>query len=122
MVAGRRAAHPHDPVVHAPGQVGLSSRWWYLPGMYQPVVDRCRCCQGKEEAGAKLARRMAEAATGPQISSTGELYRIPCELSTGEEAKICVRWPKYYQGQYSFTAEGSSTVSLFSLTSHFVVL
>ena len=34
---------PGDPVQHEAGSVGVSSRWWYLAGMYRPVHYCGRC-------------------------------------------------------------------------------
>ena len=34
---------PSDPLVHADGHVGISSRWWYLAPMYKPV-NVCSVC------------------------------------------------------------------------------
>ena len=31
-------ASPSEPLVHAHGHVGVSSRWWYLSAMYKPVA------------------------------------------------------------------------------------
>ena len=42
-LAAYRRQVPSDPVEHAPGNVGISSRWWYLPGMYKPAAH-CTWC------------------------------------------------------------------------------
>ena len=110
--AGLRDQVPDEPKVHGPGNVGISSRWWYLPGMYTPSVQQCRCCLGKEGAGIKLTRRMAEAQHGPKIQSTGELYRIPYVGSSQDEAKVCIRWPLYAHGQFGFSSEGVHMLEL----------
>ena len=86
---------PTDPLVHAPGDVGYSSRWWYLPGMYTPVVDSCKCCTGMESEGAKAIRRMSEARTGHRVSKTAELYRMPWQGDLGNCAVECIGWPRY---------------------------
>ena len=92
--------------------MGVSSRWWYLPGMYNPVVERCRCCSGKESSGQKLTRRMAESVSGPVVGATGQLYRIPLVDQSGDEAKECISWPRYLQGEYAPGKTGSSTIRL----------
>ena len=112
MIAAHRRIVPTEPVVHSEGNVGVSSRWWYLPGMYQPTVHGCRCCSGPESAGQKLARRMAEARSGPQISSTEELYGVPYLGDIGDEPKECVTWPRYHDGEFSFVSNGSSMLEL----------
>ena len=64
LLAPHRASVPTEPVEHEPGLVGVSSRWWYLPGMFRPSEDctRCtpppvaeRCIDG---AGPAFARRL----------------------------------------------------------------
>ena len=105
-----RRAVPDDPILHSSGKVGVSSRWWYLPGMYNITVEQCPCCNGKEAAGPKLARRMAEATSGPKIAATGELYRIPFAGTAGDEAKVCVRWPQYIQGEFQWSGDGGSSM------------
>ena len=42
-LAAYRRQVPSDPVEHGPGNVGISSRWWYLPGMYKPAAH-CTWC------------------------------------------------------------------------------
>ena len=55
---------------------------------------------------------MAEAASGPKIESTGELYRIPFAGAATDEAKVCVRWPRYAQGEFQWVNEGVSMLEL----------
>ena len=43
LLSAMRRQLPYDPVEHSHGNVGDSSRWWYLPGMYQPSMH-CRRC------------------------------------------------------------------------------
>ena len=43
LLAAYRRQVPSDPVAHEDGQVGVSSRWWFLPGMYQPLTWCGRC-------------------------------------------------------------------------------
>ena len=42
-LAAYRRQVPSAPVEHGPGNVGISSRWWYLPGMYKPAAHCTRC-------------------------------------------------------------------------------
>ena len=42
-LAAYRRQVPSAPVEHGPGNVGISSRWWYLPGMYKPAAH-CTWC------------------------------------------------------------------------------
>ncbi len=112
LLAAHRRGVPDDPVCHAPGEVGVSSRWWYLPGMYSPSVDRCHCCTGAESGGEALTRRMAGSSTGPVVSRTGELYRIPLVVKSGGEAKECVSWPRYWQGEFVRDQAGPSMLEL----------
>jgi len=89
LLAAYRRAVPDDPVRHEPGQVGISSRWWNLPGMYTPVVSNCHCCSGPESPAEKLKRRMAETVRGPVVNRTNELYRIPIVTKTGRGSTFC---------------------------------
>ena len=43
LLAAHRRQLPYDPTEHSYGNVGDSSRWWYLPGMYQPEQHCGRC-------------------------------------------------------------------------------
>ena len=90
LLAAHRRGVPDDPKVHFSGGVGVSSRWWYLPGMYTPMINSCHCCSGMETPGQRLSRRMAEEPTGPVVQRTSELYRLPICVRTGNEAKECI--------------------------------
>ena len=79
---------PDDPMAHRPGSVGISSRWWYLPGMYHPVkfCERCTRPPAGMTAGAFLSRALrqrqqahsqARPSLPEPIQKTGQLYRIP---------------------------------------------
>ena len=59
-IAVHRRKVPSDPVVHCHGAVGVSSRWWYLSGMYKPVVGKCHCCDGFETEDDRNTRLMRE--------------------------------------------------------------
>ena len=43
-----RRTMPQDPMEHAYGAVGESSRWWYLPGMYHPISHCGRCTKPRK--------------------------------------------------------------------------
>ena len=68
MATYRRSA-PHDPVEHISGAVGISSRWWYLPGMYRPQQHCGRCtATSQQTTGASFsASHLGE----PQYSIIG---------------------------------------------------
>ena len=36
LLSVKRMRAPSDPAVHSYGEVGVSSRWWYLAPMYKP--------------------------------------------------------------------------------------
>jgi len=109
-LAAHRRIVPHDPVVHGPGEVGVSSRWWYLPGMYKPVVSKCHCCDGpahtaeddKDIPGKRLndsmekdhAKFAAQSADIPHIHKTSDLYRIPTVSSRPSDAAVNITWPR----------------------------
>ena len=44
---GMRQHIPDDPVEHSDGNVGVTSRWWYLSGMYHPEAH-CGACTKPE--------------------------------------------------------------------------
>ena len=62
MAAYRRSA-PDDPVEHCSGSVGISSRWWYLPGMYRPQ-QQCGKCTAVTQLSTGKA--FARSQLGPQ--------------------------------------------------------
>ena len=43
LLSVNRMRAPRDPVVHSYGEVGVSSRWWYLTPMYKPS-STCGAC------------------------------------------------------------------------------
>ena len=45
---GMRHLIPDDPMEHSDGNVGVTSRWWYLPGMYHPEAH-CGACSKPEQ-------------------------------------------------------------------------
>ena len=126
---------PDDPVQHSDGAVGVSSRWWYLSGMYHPeahcglcskpaaveearagetFLDRMRRARSLkyEAAGAKSARGEA----GQSAVASKELYRVPCvDLSSRHSlSSNCIFWPRYSQGQ--FVLMDKPGVSMLELT------
>ena len=112
---------PGDPVEHSDGNVGVTSRWWYLSGMYHPeahcgscikpekvdearagetFLDRMRRVrkQKYEAAGATSARGEA----GQSAVASKELYRVPCvDLASRHSlSSNCIFWPRYCQGDF----------------------
>ena len=120
-----RRSMPEDPVEHASGSVGQSSRWWYLPGMFHPVSDCGRCGKlpkksiermqrdpGRAFADMLNKRREKYAAAkaksqagvqGQDALKTSELYRVPY-VRPLVFAKACVRFPRYHGGVFRFGA------------------
>ena len=113
LLAAYRRDVPTDPLEHAYGHVGESSRWWYLPGMYKPSQHCSRCTRApRMEDGAAgmflsrlLRKRRDEFAAGraPTVDKTGQLYRIPrVRAALGEPwAAECVTWPRYQYGGFA---------------------
>ena len=108
-LAIHRRRVPHDPVVHGPGEVGVSSRWWYLPGMYKPVVSKCHCCDGPAHAGMDEAKSRGRAGCAvlnagtakhesgnliPRVDKTSDLYRIPTYSYCTSDASVSITWPR----------------------------
>ena len=123
LLAPVRRIVPTDPLVHRYGEVGDSSRWWYLPGMYRPSSQCGHCTRRPTEkkpegtAGMKFLaamrqRRMAKFAKAGQTASSGgvgqdvlqssELYVVPCVLDGSRKtmAPECAFWPTYRQGSF----------------------
>ena len=112
---------PDDPVEHSDGSVGVSSRWWYLSGMYHPEAH-CGACIKPEEIGEARAgetfldrmRRVrklkyeaagansARGEAGQSAVASKELYRVPCvDLSSRHLlSSNCIFWPRYCQGTF----------------------
>ena len=104
---------------HGPGNVGISSRWWYLPGMYKPAAHCSRCTEPTTShpglAFSQSLRRITSKrspvpavdvdVSGRQsvVSKTQELYRVP-RIAVGPRpvtwAKEVVTWPRYAGGAY----------------------
>ena len=124
-LAAQRRSMPDDPVEHAAGAVGLSSRWWYLPGMYHPVADCGRCGKLPQKlvqqlqkhpgrAFSELLRQRADkyaaakakseaGSGGQQALKTGELYRVPSARPV-VLARACLRIPRYHGGVFKCSA------------------
>ena len=114
LLSAYRRSVPDDPIVHN-GNVGVSSRWWYLPGMYTPEDDSCPCCSGMETPGQKLIESMAASAEHG-VKKTKELYRIPVQQKTGHEAKECISFPLYLHGDSkAASAKTASRLQVYAL-------
>ena len=115
------ASVPDDPVEHQLGSVGVSSRWWYLAGMYRPVqfCGRCTPPEGTSAGEALIASmrsRTEEHGSGGPIARTGELYTIPYMRREGAPfmavSKECRTWPMYLHGVYQVVDAGESMLAL----------
>ena len=113
-IAVHRRRVPHDPVVHCHGELGVSSRWWYLPGMYKPIVAKCHCCDGAEEDGKTLIRNMA---ASKQVAKTSDLYKIPVVTRWKDYAKVCATWPRFDVQSKVFDVNNSG-ISFLELSEH----
>ena len=142
LLASARRIVPSDPQEHSPGQVGVSSRWWYLSGMFKPETQ-CGSCTRRpkasvpegtggramlalmkrmrerkcEAARAKSAARAAAAGGGggQEVVRTGDLYKVPSTDNAlmSKMASECVFWPRYRQGQFvDFGTDGESMLEL----------
>ena len=128
LLSAMRRQLPYDPIEHSYGNVGDSSRWWYLPGMYQPLMH-CRRCTKPCTIGvvpgnmmlAHMATRKAkyEAAAkqskdGIRASLTsGTLYRIPYVGRIPRIAQESITWLRYDAGVFSlFAVHGESMLEL----------
>ena len=62
FMAMYRRLCPTDAVEHSPSQIGVSSRWWYLAGMYKPV-SHCGACTrpSGQSAGAAFSQALYDA-------------------------------------------------------------
>ena len=107
-----RMRAPSDPVVHSYGEVGVSSRWWYLAPMYKPS-STCGACTPPDaelvpqplpvryrSKGAPRYAPVPERAHRGRvpIQRTGQLYRVPRIRPAADRdpwARECVTWPRY---------------------------
>ncbi len=121
LCAAYRRLIPSDPMEHEYGKLGISSRWWYLPGMYKPVTycERCtRPCPGMS-SGARFASALRERRrdVAAPVQRTSQLYRIPRIRSIGSTfrpwSRECITWPRYRYGMYSLqNTAGESMLDL----------
>ena len=133
LLAAHRRRVPTEPLEHVAGAVGVSSRWWYLPQMYQlaypcgkctpplAFVDRLRQeAQRAEEGRRRLRGKQALPAAGRiPVQRTAQLYRVPRVRPATEEqaasgwASECVTWPRYLHGGFSLRhTSGESMLEL----------
>lgn len=139
LLSSVRRISPSDPCVHSPADVGVTSRWWYLSGMYKPEFQCGHCTKrvnipvsasSSAPAGKLLLEMMRrkrkekyEAAgiassgggSGQDVVKSGELYRIPCnDLSSKKSlAHECIFFPRYRQGSFvNFGVHGDSILEL----------
>ena len=130
-LAAYRRQVPSDPVEHGPGKVGISSRWWYLPGMYHPAAQCTHCTEPRtvdpgRAFSEQLRRRITskrprgDASGGvsggaPSVSRTQELYRVP-RIAEGPPplswAKEVVTWPRCEGGAFRLGGQGASMLEL----------
>ena len=128
LLSAQRRQLPYDPTEHAYGNVGDSSRWWYLPGMYQPERHCGRCTKPANLAvvpgsmmlaqmqarKAKYEAAAEQAKAGMRASlASGTLYRIPDVGQIPRIAQECLTWPRYDAGALSLYARhGESMLEL----------
>ena len=131
MLASVARSVPDDPVLHA-GSVGISSRWWFLSGMYKPSAKCARCCvsPADQDTGSKFSDRLRararyalastekdKAVTREAVSKTAELYCIPRlfapEVQLSEEQQR-ITWPRYDERActFNFSNSGESMLDL----------
>lgn len=119
LLAAYRRQVPSDPMRHEYGEIGVSSRWWYLPGMYTPS-KQCSCTVSTpqpSDPGERLARNMRarteeyEAQQQTAVERTGQLYRIPC-VDDDFCAAECITWPRYHDGHFRLNQMGESMIDL----------
>jgi hypothetical protein len=95
LLSGSRRHVPSSPREHAHGDVGVSSRWWYLPGMYKPVHYCERCTRPPADQTAAqaftevLRQKHADHLAGRSyeqgsmhVTKTGQLYRTRCHTGS----------------------------------------
>ena len=122
LLAPYRRIVPTDPVEHQQGSVGVSSRWWYLNGMYKPEFHCNRCTRppNLETAGAAFSKLLRGHADDKSIPKTGELYRIPRIRHFGSSWRSwspeCVTWPSFSHGRYIMDSSKACTDSFLHLT------
>ena len=94
---------PSEPMEHCYGSVGISSRWWYRPGMYKPLAHCHRRTQPPEKLEDVMAYKQKHPEPQPVVESTGELYVIPC-IFPAEQPLLLGQyrrdWPLYNYGTF----------------------
>ena len=118
MAAVRRQT-PSDPTEHQPGNVGMSSRWWYLPGMFKPLAycESCTRPPMDQTPGARLTEALRSASSGAPVQRTSQLYRIPrirtSDSDTEPWSSECVTWPRYSEDRFALhNTSGDSMLQL----------
>jgi len=118
LAAAYRRRIPTEPLEHESGKVGISSRWWYLPGMYKPVANCERCTKPETtvSTGAAFANSLrkryrdnkyksSNAGTTAPVERTGQLYRIPRIRPLNSDYRTwsqeCITWPRYLNEHFA---------------------
>ena len=123
LLAAMRRQLPYDPTEHSYGNVGDSSRWWYLPGMYQPLMHCRRCSkppilatgaapgnmmlvqmQKRKAKYEAAAQKSKDGLAGRDALTSGSLYRVPYVGRIPCIAEECITWPRYDAGVFSLSA------------------
>ena len=135
LLAPARRMVPTDPVEHSNGQVGYSSRWWYLPGMFKPETQCGHCTKrpkvaaptgpagkvfagilrGRHDKYVAAGKKSAEGGAGQDEVKSGELYSVPSIDNASKKtlALECVFWPRYNQGSFvQFATNGECMLAL----------
>ena len=110
MLSAVRRVVPSDAAEHSGSPPGVSSRWWYLPGMYRPVQHCGRCTVPPRTSGTFLSRVLrrprqeASSGSAPRVS-TSQLYRVPRVRPSGAGwsawSAECITWPRFEHGGFS---------------------
>jgi hypothetical protein len=123
LFSSYRRDAPSMPMKHELGQVGTSSRWWYLPGMFKPSLQCPRCTPPPADTSsmtfADRLRAKAAAKNAAEkypknapIAKTSELYRVPRMYPAGSPptreawAAECITWPRYVNGAFALPRKG----------------
>ena len=118
MAAYRRSC-PTDAVEHNSSQIGVSSRWWYLAGMYKPVSPCGSCTRSASgmSAGAAFTHALRDAHQrhyDSAVQSTSQLYRVPRLRPLGAShepwALECIQWPRFENGQLLMYAQSGESM------------
>ena len=139
LLSTARRMEPTDPLEHSHGKVGVSSRWWYLDGMFKmefqcgsctkrPKVKKAEDAEGvclgkffaeslrrRQEKYAAAGQRSAQGCAGQDEVKSGELYMVPCVdvASKKDMALECFFWPRYRLGSFVlFGTDGDCMLDL----------